>query len=184
MATAPEVELEPDLEIIDLTGETSASEGEDYGGGGGSDEEDSSSDPSRAQLRAAIFRVPEARLREVLADLVDTVPAVYHALARELVTVSRTTRVVVPRWETCSNCGETYDVNSDDEECTFHPGEMEVDEEKFDDWDEGCHGPIDTEHTRKEFPENFSWTCCDGDGTTEGCVTGHHSPAVHKKQRV
>jgi hypothetical protein len=63
-------------------------------------------------------------------------------------------------------------------------GEMEVDEEKFDDWDEGCHGPIDTEHTRKEFPENFSWTCCNSDGTTEGCVTGHHSPAVHKKQRV
>jgi hypothetical protein len=127
MATAPEVELEPDLEIIDLTGETTASEGEDYGGGGGLDEEDSSSDPSRAQLRAAIFRVPEARLREVLADLVDTVPAVYHALARELVTVSRTTRVVVPRWETCSNCGETYDVNSDDEECTFHPGALVLD---------------------------------------------------------
>ncbi|KAJ6577500.1 hypothetical protein B0H19DRAFT_875417, partial [Mycena capillaripes] len=146
---------------------------------------DAPNEASRAQLRAAILMVPEARLRHVLVGLVDTVPAVYHALARELVVVSRTTRVVVPRWETCGNCGETYDVNADEgeEECTFHPGELEVNEEKFEDWDERCHGPMDSEDNRQEYSENFSWTCCNVDGMTEGCVNGKHSPAVHKKRR-
>ncbi|KAF8207041.1 hypothetical protein K438DRAFT_1576887 [Mycena galopus ATCC 62051] len=180
MATAPELALEPELEIIDLTGETTASEdAEEY-------EEDDGDDPSRAQLRDAIFRVPEARLRHVLVNLVDTVPAVYHALARELVAVSPTTRVVVPRWETCANCGETYDVNADEgeEECTFHPGDLKVNEAKFPDWDENCHGPMDSEINREEYPENFSWSCCNGDGLAEGCVAGHHTLAVHKKRRV
>ncbi|KAF7330221.1 hypothetical protein MVEN_02459200 [Mycena venus] len=131
---------------------------------------DGPNEASRAQLRAAIYKVPEARLRHVLVGLADTVPAVYHALARELVVVSPTTRVVVPRWETCPNCGETYDVNADEdeEECTFHPGELEVNEAKFPDWDEDCHGPMDSEHNREQYPENFSWTCCNGDGMTEG----------------
>ncbi|KAF7375263.1 hypothetical protein MSAN_00413000 [Mycena sanguinolenta] len=118
--------------------------------------ENGHNDASRAQLRDAILRVPEARLRRVLVDLIDTVPAVYHALARELVTVSPTTRVVVPRWERCANCGETYDVNDSEEECTFHPGDLEADEEKFPDWDEDCHGPMDTENNREEYPQNFS----------------------------
>ncbi|KAJ7895067.1 hypothetical protein B0H13DRAFT_828179 [Mycena leptocephala] len=106
------------------------------------------------------------------------------ALARELIVVSPTTRVVVPRWETCANCGETYDVNEGEDECTFHPGDLEVNEAKFLDWDEDCHGPMDSEHNREEFPENFSWTCCNGDGMTEGCANGKHSVAVPKKRRV
>ncbi|EEB87969.1 hypothetical protein MPER_14459, partial [Moniliophthora perniciosa FA553] len=32
-------------------------------------------------------------------------------------------------------------------------------------WDEDCHGPMDTEENRKEFPENFKWSCCNEDGT-------------------
>ncbi|KAJ7672205.1 hypothetical protein DFH06DRAFT_1082140 [Mycena polygramma] len=186
MAATPE--LEPELEIIDLTGETTASEdgGEEYG-----DEElydahlDGPDDASRAQLRAAIYSVSETCLRDVLVSLVDTVPAVYHALARELVVVSRTMRVVVPRWESCAHCGETYDVSADEEEaCIFHPGELEVNEAKFLDWDEECHGPMDSEHNQEEYPENFSWTCCSGDGMSEGCVSGKHSVAVHKKRRL
>jgi len=184
MAAAPELGLEPELEIIDLTGETTASEdGEE---GYGQEDEDGPNEASRAQLRAAIYRVPEARLRHVLVGLVDTVPAVYYALARELVAVNPTTRVVVPRWETCANCGETYDVNSHDgeEECVFHPGDLEVKEAKFPDWDEDCHGPMDSEHNREEYPENFSWTCCNGGGMAEGCVTGKHSVGVNKRRRV
>ncbi|KAJ7433731.1 hypothetical protein FB451DRAFT_1471828 [Mycena latifolia] len=184
MATA-EGALEPELEIIDLTGEATESEN----GEAGYDEEryDPSSDgpdeASRAQLHAAIYAVPEARLRHVLVGLVDTVPAVYRALARELVTVSPVSRVVIPRWETCANCGETYDMNADEgEECTFHPGDLEVNEAKFLDWD--CHGLMDSPQNRDEFPENFSWSCCSGDGLTEGCITGQHSVAVSKKRRL
>jgi hypothetical protein len=127
MATAPELGLEPELEVIDLTGDTTASEDgeEEYGDEELSDaSSDDTSGASRAQLRTAIYNVPEGRLRHVLADLVDTDPAVYHALARELIVVSPTTRVVVPRWETCANCGETYDVNEGEDECIFHPGTL------------------------------------------------------------
>ncbi|KAJ7039694.1 hypothetical protein C8F04DRAFT_949746 [Mycena alexandri] len=184
MAALEPTGLEPELEIIDLTGETTASEEEEE------DLSDVSSDgpdaASRAQLHAAIYTVPEARLRDVLADLVDRAPAVYQALARELITANPATRVVIPRWETCASCGETYDVNADDgeEECIFHPGNLQVNEAKFLDWDEDCHGPMDSAHDRDEYPENFSWSCCNGDGMAEGCVNGQHSVAVHKKRRL
>ncbi|KAJ7760684.1 hypothetical protein DFH07DRAFT_957519 [Mycena maculata] len=189
MSAAEVGPAEPELEIIDLTGDATDSEDEeeDYG-----DEEpaDASSDgieeASRAQLRATIFTVPEAHLRHVVAGLADTVPAVYRALATELLAVDPMTRVVIPRWETCANCGETYDVNGgeDEEECTFHPGDLEVDEAKFPDWDEDCHGPMDSAHNREEYPESFTWSCCDGGGMAGGCVTGKHSVAVPKKRRV
>ncbi|KAJ7163901.1 hypothetical protein C8R43DRAFT_989121 [Mycena crocata] len=185
MATA-EAGVESELEIIDLTGETTESgdENDDY-----EDEEhypglEGPDEASRVRLRAAIYAVPEGRLRHVLANLADTVPAVHRALAKELVTINPTTRVVIPRWETCANCGETYDVNADDEdECTFHSGDLEVDETKFVDWDEDCHGPMDSAQNRDDYPENFSWSCCNAGGMAEGCITGKHSIAVPKKRR-
>ncbi|KAF7335608.1 hypothetical protein MVEN_02215400 [Mycena venus] len=113
MAAVPELGFEPELEIIDLTGETTASE-DGEGDKQVEKDEDGPNEASRAQLRAAIYRVPEACLRHMLVGFADTVPAVYHALARELVV--------------------TYDVNADeDEECTFHPGELQVNEAKFPD---------------------------------------------------
>ncbi|KAJ7183250.1 hypothetical protein C8R46DRAFT_885022 [Mycena filopes] len=182
---AVEAGLEPELEIIDLTGETTASEDGEEGPYDFSS--DGPDEAARAQLHTAIYALPEARLRDVLVDRADRVPAVYRALARELIAVNPATRVVVPRWETCANCGETYDVNADegeDEECIFHPGKLQVNEAKFLDWDEHCHGPMDSAHSREEYPENFSWTCCNGDGTAEGCVDGKHRIGTHKKQRL
>ncbi|KAJ7284452.1 hypothetical protein C8J57DRAFT_1288501 [Mycena rebaudengoi] len=178
---------EPELEIIDLTGELSEDEDEADGRGNGPESSDGneSENASRAQLHAAIYAVPEARLRHVLTQLVDTVPAVERALSKELVTVNRTTRVVIPRWEKCGNCGETFDVNeAADEPCTFHPGNLEVNEDAFADWDERCHGPMDSLETREEYPENFSWSCCEGDGLTDGCEEGRHKVAVSKKRRL
>ncbi|KAJ6553624.1 hypothetical protein DFH09DRAFT_1153913 [Mycena vulgaris] len=185
MAAAEILGLEPELEIIDLTGEKTES---DDGEEGEYEEElyasDGPDEASRAQLHAAIYAVPEAQLRHVLANLADTVPAVYRALARELVAVSPSARVIT-RWETCANCGATYDMHGDEgEECIFHPGDLEVDEAKFLDWDEDCHGPMDSQHNRDEFPQNFSWSCCSGDGLSEGCITGKHSVATHKKRRL
>ncbi|KAJ7650824.1 hypothetical protein FB45DRAFT_780079 [Roridomyces roridus] len=184
MAAQPAPELEPELEIIDLTGDATDSEAGAY-----AEEEadtDDVSDASRAQLRTAIANVPEAHLRHVVASLADAVPSFHRALARELLGINPVTRVVVPRWETCRNCGETYDVNADDEHdtCVFHPGDMEVDEEAFPDWDEDCHGPKDTKHNRQEYPENFLWSCCDADGMAEGCVNGKHKATASKKRRL
>ena len=58
----------------------------------------------------------------------------------------------------------------DEEKC--HPGELEPDfsGDGWADWDEDCHGPIDSNSNRKDYPENFKWSCCGAVGTyAEGC---------------
>lgn len=119
-------------EVIDLTQLTESSEEDD-------DEEEiysrSSSDESsyeeilldevtRAQLYTAIDTVTENRLREILRVLATTIPAAEVALVKELVTVERETRDVVPRWDTCVCCDEEFEINTqrEDGECVFHPG--------------------------------------------------------------
>lgn len=65
-------------------------------------------------------------------------------------------------------------------------GELEVDEDSFADWDESCHGPMDTRENRNSFPENFIWSCCDEPSFGEGCVNGEHkaAAAARKKRRI
>lgn len=130
---------EPEIEVIDLTELTESSEDENGSDSGGSSAYGTRSlsgeesvveipidDVSRAQLHAAISTVSEVRLRQVLAGLINTTPAVEEALMREFVTVKRKTRDVVPRWETCLNCDEEYDVDEErtETECVFHPGKL------------------------------------------------------------
>ncbi|KAJ7056705.1 hypothetical protein C8F01DRAFT_1086991 [Mycena amicta] len=171
-------------EVIDLTGDTSDSDNEEEEASDGDEEQ-----PTIAQLQAAVSTAPEARLRLVLTRLVARNAAVRRALAKDLLTVNApapaTVARVVPRWETCENCRESYDVNAqDNEECVFHPGDLEVDYEKFVDWDEDCHGPMDSRGNRRDYPENFTWSCCDADGTAPGCVNGRHRAKAHKKRHL
>lgn len=53
---------------------------------------------------------------------------------------------------------------------------MDVDDEDdfWADHDENCHGEIDTEDMRKEYPEGFRWSCRQELGDKEGCHTGPH----------
>ena len=62
-------------------------------------------------------------------------------------------------------------------------GELEILEENFVDWDEACHGPMDTPANRRTYPENFQWTCCDKNGLSSGCVRGEHRPIVVRKRK-
>ncbi|GMH64178.1 hypothetical protein TL16_g03903 [Triparma laevis f. inornata] len=55
---------------------------------------------------------------------------------------------------------------------TRHPGDLEVnyDSTTWNDWDESCHGTIDTKSNKSEFPEGFVWSCCGKEGTyASGC---------------
>ena len=65
---------------------------------------------------------------------------------------------------------EGEDDEEDDER--HHPGHLEVDYDLWDDWDERVHGKIDTNARRREFPENFVWSCCGEPGDSEGCAKG------------
>ena len=49
------------------------------------------------------------------------------------------------------------------------------------DHDEACHGIIDTDEMQAEYPEGFTWMCCDKPGTAEGCNTGRH---IEKKSSI
>jgi hypothetical protein len=126
-------------EVIDLTGLTESSEEDDEeddgsessSSQGGSDddgdddeEEVTINELSRARLHDAILTVSESRLRQVLRNLVETIPAVEVALTSELVTLKRKTRDIVSRWEACTNCDQEFDVHEEreNEECIFHPG--------------------------------------------------------------
>eukprot|EP01084_Bolivina_argentea_P023850 44544_1 len=51
----------------------------------------------------------------------------------------------------------------------YHPGDLEVDWYAWPDHDEECHGRIDTNANRREYPENFKWNCCDEQGNESGC---------------
>ncbi|KAH9856508.1 hypothetical protein C2E23DRAFT_881862 [Lenzites betulinus] len=82
----------------------------------------------------------------------------------------------VPRWEVCANCKERYDAGAERRgvECRYHPGALKVNYNAFEDWDEDVHGEMDTPDNRRDFPENFTWTCCRRNGTKAGCVHGEH----------
>jgi hypothetical protein len=62
-------------------------------------------------------------------------------------------------------------------------GSLKVDYTMFVDWDEDCHGPMDTRSNRRDYPENFKWDCCYEDGTMEGCREHKHT-SRNKKRRV
>ncbi|KAG6817277.1 hypothetical protein H0H87_010939 [Tephrocybe sp. NHM501043] len=170
----------PEPEVIDLTGlsesESEEEELEDVDDEGSEQisSEDDAEIPldatSRARLLDAIENMSESRLRRVLNDLIDAMPLVEETLIGQLLTLKRKTHDIISRWETCCNCDEEFDMTArrENEECSFHPGELEVDEGEFADWDERCHGPMDSAHNRRECPENFKWTCCDEDGRAEG----------------
>ncbi|GIQ88002.1 hypothetical protein KIPB_010158 [Kipferlia bialata] len=53
----------------------------------------------------------------------------------------------------------------------YHPGELEIDyeSETWYDWDEDCHGRMDTQSNRREYPDGFVWSCCGESGEAEGC---------------
>ncbi|KAF9443497.1 hypothetical protein P691DRAFT_679399 [Macrolepiota fuliginosa MF-IS2] len=181
-------------EVIDLTAisESSSEEGDESTNGPfPSNDSDASeveidlNEETRSQLKNVINTVSAARLRQVLVELIDTEQAVEIALTREFVTLDRESHSIVPRWETCQNCKEDYDVNTEREEgeCEFHPGELEVDEDGFPDHDEHVHGPMDTKENQRDFPENFIWSCCEGRGHEPGCVKDVHQSAVPRKRR-
>ena len=200
----------PGSEVIDLTSlsdsdaenierrvETDDSEGAEI--------EIALSAETRIQLRTAIATISEARLRRLLSRLVETDITIEAALSKELLTSPGRSRNVVPRWEICANCNEEYDTNVQSRNalaavCVFHPGEssrynllksrpqfwkgdLEILEEAFVDWDEDCHGPMDSNRNRRDYPENFLWSCCEKDGTSDGCVQRKHRPAVPKKRK-
>jgi hypothetical protein len=62
---------------------------------------------------------------------------------------------------------------------------MEPDYESYSwaDHDEDCHGTIDTNEMREDFPDGFAWTCCDKLGSEPGCKRGRHQSNPEKSKK-
>ncbi|KAL6821370.1 hypothetical protein V8C40DRAFT_250193 [Trichoderma camerunense] len=76
----------------------------------------------------------------------------------------------------CIQCDSPFDPNDNARNCFYHNGELEVndDDDFWADHDEDCHGIIDTDEMREEFPEGFRWSCCDKSGEAAGCRWARH----------
>lgn len=61
-------------------------------------------------------------------------------------------------------------------------GRLEVAYEMWEDWDEDCHGPMDTKSNRREYPENFKWSCCKENGNSGGCREDEHQRKSQKRR--
>ena len=58
-----------------------------------------------------------------------------------------------------------------------HTGGLQVDwgSDTWIDWDQRCHGKIDSNEMRRTYPEGFTWTCCGKLGQESGCESSSHS---------
>ncbi|KAI0019716.1 hypothetical protein F4780DRAFT_429520 [Xylariomycetidae sp. FL0641] len=86
----------------------------------------------------------------------------------------------------CVQCLEPfYEEENKDSACSFHDGNLEVDEDSdaWADWDPDCHGEQDTEEMRQDCPQGFKWDCCDGIADSEPCSKGRHE-ALHGTRGV
>jgi hypothetical protein len=52
-----------------------------------------------------------------------------------------------------------------------HTGDLEPDEDGWEDHDERCHGRINTAANRRDFPDGFVWSCCGKRGDGSPCVS-------------
>eukprot|EP01084_Bolivina_argentea_P166704 289383_1 len=66
----------------------------------------------------------------------------------------------------------------------YHPGELEVDYDGgfWDDHDEPGHGIIDSNWSRRTYPEGFIWSCCNKHGDKPGCQSCTESPMSVSEQ--
>lgn len=76
----------------------------------------------------------------------------------------------------CLKCGTFCDkLETTNDICIHHDGELGVEDwhDAFPDEDRTVE-ELDTDYTRLELPEYFTWDCCDKTGEHMGCQRGHH----------
>ncbi|KAJ5618986.1 hypothetical protein N7510_002970, partial [Penicillium lagena] len=90
------------------------------------------------------------------------------------------------RYAICENCEKEFDVTSNtSKSCFYHFDISQPDYDAFADHDENCHGPIDTDENRNEYPQFFIYQCCDRDGTEQPCENDwHREKETFKKPKV
>ncbi|KAI0602638.1 hypothetical protein F4775DRAFT_534852, partial [Biscogniauxia sp. FL1348] len=86
----------------------------------------------------------------------------------------------------CVKCQDPFrEEDNGPKACRFHDGYLGIDydHDTWADWDEPCHGLMDTQENREEYPEGFVWDCCEKRGTSRGCKRGPHESANASRGR-
>ncbi|CZR59439.1 uncharacterized protein PAC_09331 [Phialocephala subalpina] len=90
---------------------------------------------------------------------------------------------LTPRYATCENCTNKFDVTKNDErQCFWHTGDKEVndDDDFWADHDEDCHGIIDDLKDDSTYDDGFKWSCCGENGSSPGCKSTKHKAGVNQ----
>ncbi|KAI4818574.1 hypothetical protein E4T44_06545 [Aureobasidium sp. EXF-8845] len=151
---------------------------------------------SRTALNYAIDHTTLSRLQSLLKNVCDAsfeARALVEAqlIAEPTTTMTRNqelatdTGVKRQRYAMCENCKEEFDTtNNTEDDCQYHDGELEVDwdSDTWVDWDQRCHGTIDTDFF-DEYPEGFRWECCGAVGNEDGCqIKPHEADTTYKPE--
>ncbi|KAI0187708.1 hypothetical protein EV127DRAFT_483141 [Xylaria flabelliformis] len=86
----------------------------------------------------------------------------------------------------CEECKEAFSVDDNPSDaCQYHPGSLEMDDESsvWDDWEDCRSGDRFSKETEEEYPEGFTWDCCNQRGDSPGCTRDSHS-ALYKKPHL
>lgn len=87
--------------------------------------------------------------------------------------------VLVPRFDTCSHCGEEFNVTlNKGEVCSWHVGTKEMFEDAsiWGDFEDDREGQTRYETSDiPDYAEGWQWTCCGKLGDEEGCLKGPHA---------
>ncbi|KAI1743499.1 hypothetical protein F4680DRAFT_444782 [Xylaria scruposa] len=78
----------------------------------------------------------------------------------------------------CEECKEAFSVDDNPSDaCEFHTGSLEMNDESsvWDDWEDWRSGDRFSKETEEEFPQGFTWDCCNKRGDSPGCTRGSHS---------
>ncbi|KAJ5158582.1 uncharacterized protein N7500_008233 [Penicillium coprophilum] len=128
---------------------------------------DASDETLRVVLKSICAKNAEARKEAEIQLLV---------MAPDSKENSASNKRLVARYASCVNCEKEFDVTTNTEKaCRYHPKKNEPTGEDLyvDNWDEF---DVDTDEMREEFPECFTFGCCDGNlrDNPHGCVTDFH----------
>ncbi|KAJ5382772.1 hypothetical protein N7517_000683 [Penicillium concentricum] len=128
---------------------------------------DTSDQTVRAVLKSICAKNDEAR-KEAEHQLL--------AMTTDSKANSDSNKRLVSRYAFCVNCEKEFDVTTNTEKtCRYHPNKNEPtgDELYEDNWDEF---DVDTDEMREDFPECFTFSCCDGNlrDNPHGCVIDFH----------
>lgn len=159
-------------------------------------------EPIPATVVDAIHSATPGRIRTLLLEIVNTIPAAQSlAEQRLLLPLSEPTNgsaassLKRKAYESCKNCKVEFSVvDNHKSSCVYHEGsscsglprceltceigekEADMESDMWIDHEEDHHGNIDDLVDDPEFEDGFLWSCCGGKVRSEGCIVSKHVP--------